>query len=451
MKRSKVSPVWILICIFDFCLLIFDSHIPPAWPLAKRPPLSPETSGREVKTPPLTLEACYQRALKRSEKVQMEKEDIKAAEAQFFKATGEAVGDMDFVMTFQKQQELRTGEGGSVSGSFTDPDRRERKFTLQQPIFRGFRALGALTGAGSLKKEQKGEWIRAKQLLFLDVANAFYSLLREKKNLLVLNEVLQLYQERLKDLEAREQIGRSRATELVSAKARMKVAEAERARAQRTYAVAQDLLEFLTGISLENRELQEEPLPETEIQELNGYLEVAPHRADVEAARQAVKTARSGVLVAQSDFWPEVTLEHNRYNRREGLQADIDWDLLFKVDVPLFRGGETVGKVKEAMSHWRRGKLEYSLAERTATLEIKQAYDQWHSSVAETKALDEAVKASEENFRLQREDYEHDLVSNLDVLEALESLERTRLDANRSYYEMKTNYWNLQIAAGKTP
>ena len=432
-------------------LLLFCS--PPAQAMARRPPVTDENSkarGERRAAPPLTLEECYSLALKRSETVLIQKEDIKEAEAQFFKAAGEALGDVDFVMTYSKQKELPAGEGG-VSGSFTDPDRRERKFVIKQPLFRGFRALGALVGAGSLKKQQKEEWIRAKQLLFLDVADAFYGLLHEKKNLQITDGIYRLYRARIRELVARERIGRSRASELASAKSRMKEIKAERARTRAAHAIAQDLLEFLTGIEIQGRKLQEEELPREAIREINDYLQKVQERSDVEAAKQSMKTASQGVVVAQSGFWPEVNLEHNRYNRREGLQSDIDWDLLFTVNVPLFHGGETVGKVKEAISRWKKEKLNYSYARRKAELEVKQAYQSWVSSVEETRALQEAVKASEENFRLQRDDYTHSLVSNLDVLAALESLHRTRLDANRAYFQMKENYWGLQTAAGAGP
>ena len=415
--------------------------------MAKRPPASAKKMVVPVQRAPLTLQDCYELALKRSETVLIQKEDIKEAEAQFFKAASEALGDVDYEMTYFRQEELPSSEGG-VSGSFTDPDRRERKFVIKQPLFQGFKSLGALVGAGSLKKEQKEEWVRAKELLFLDVASAFYGLLREKKNLQITEGIYHLYGSRIRELISRERIGRSRTSEVATAKVRMKEAEAELARTRAAHAMAQDLLEFLTGKSLQGRKLQEEELPQEAIQEIDDYLQIIGERADVEAAKQAMKTAGQSVVVAQSGFWPTLDLEHNQYNRREGLQTKIDWDLLFTVNVPLFHGGETVGKVKEAISRWKKQKLNYSYTSRKAELEVKQGYQNWVGSVEETRALQEAVNASEENFRLQRDDYTHNLVSNLDVLQALESLHRTRLEANRAYYEMKVNYWALETAVG---
>ena len=437
---------------FVILILGFTLASPEGWPLAKRPPLPKESSKDSVKLPPLTLEECFGLALKRSETVAIQKEEIKEAEAQFFIAASEALGDIDFEMTRERQDPRKGGGSTSDAGSsFSDPDRRQRKFVISQPLFQGFKALGALTGAGSLKKEQKEEWRRAEQLLFLDVARAFYGLLREKKDLEIVAGVHSLLRERVKDLEEREKIGRSRPSEVATAQSRLKVIEAEQARLRGSRAVAQHVLEFLTGMDLEGQELEDDKAPEKSNLEISSYLTSLDGRPDVEAAKQSAKTAWRGVIVAQSKFWPELSIEHTQYVRREGSQSGLDWDFLFKIDVPLFQGGEAVGKMKEAVSKWKQEKLSYYLAKRQAELDIKESYENWLASFDEAESLQEAVKAAEENFRLQKDEYTHNLVNNLDVLEALESLHQTRRDANRTYYQMKENYWGLRVAVADVP
>ncbi len=415
-------------------------------PQTQEPQASVEATGPLL----LSLRGCYELALKRSETVAIQKEEIKEAEAQFFKAASEALGDINFIMDFSRQDNPTGGDPSATARSFTDPERRERKFVIKQPLFQGFKALGALTGAGSLRRDEKEEWRRAKQLLFLDVARAFYGVLREKKELETIEGIHSLFQERIRELEEREKIGRSRSSEVATAQARMKLLERDRARASGALALARYLLEFLIGAPLEKYDLQEEGLPQGGSRGLPHYLEAAEMRADIEAQRQAVKTAWRSVIVAQSEFWPELSLESNQYQRREGLAQDIEWDLLFKVDVPLSRGGETVGKVKEAVSRWKKSKFSYSLAKRKARLEIQESYQNWITSLDETRALEAALQASQENFLLQKDEYTKNLVSNLDVLEALESLFETRREANRADYERKANYWALRIAAGES-
>ena len=59
------------------------------------------------------------------------------------------------------------------------------------------------------------------------------------------------------------------------------------------------------------------------------------------------------------------------------------------------------------------------------------------------------MDAAKKNFELQKEEYERNLVGNLDVLEALETLNNTRRRANEVFYEMKENFWGLKVAIGE--
>lgn len=408
----------------------------------------------EVKFPSLTLRDCFELALQRSETVAIQKEEIEVVEAQFFNALSEALGDADFVITDFRQDAPKPGASGtssdsSLSSTSAARHRRERKFLIAQPIFQGFKSLGALKGAGSLKKQREEEKIRAEQLLFLDVARAFYDLFKLKRDAEILGGIHKLLVERLEDLSEREKIGRSRLSELATAKARLKILEADLARSRGALAVARQILEFLTGIPLDPSQLAEESLEEEKPREAGSYVEKVVLRPDVKAAEQAARVAWNSVVVAQSGLWPELTLENNQYVKREGFQSGFDWDLTLKLDVPLFRGGETIGKVKQALAQYRRAKLVHSRTKREATLDIQQAYQDWISSLERFRALQEALTASEENFKLQKEEYTRNLVSNLDVLDALESLNETGRQTNQAYYEMKANYWRLRVATGE--
>ncbi|MBI2167270.1 MAG: TolC family protein [Candidatus Omnitrophica bacterium] len=462
-RPSGDSPLF-LIFIFLLPILMLSSFSDPAWPMAKRPPAEAGTPGEFSAAPAedhtsqkpevpklLTLEDCFEQARKRSETLAIKEEAVKETTAQFLKATSEALGDVDFEMTRQLQQETVASDPSSVGRALADPDRLESKFTISQPIFQGFKSLGALAGAGNLRKQRKAEWLREKELLFLEVAGVFYRILRLHKEHETLERTHELFRERIRELEAREAIGRSRSSEVLTAQARMKLIDSDRARLQGDLNRAKHIFEFLVGVPAEADQLQEEEIKEPGREELTRLLLQVNERSDVKAAERALKVARQNVTVAQSELWPEVTLEHNQWQRREGSQPDIEWDTLFKVTVPLFRGGETAGKVKEAWSQWKKARLNYRLVKRKAVLDVKEAFELWASSLRVARLLEEARTASEENYKVQKEEYSRNLVSNLDVLEALEGFHSTAREALQAHYEMKQNYRALEVAAGSVP
>lgn len=396
------------------------------------------------------LMECYQLALKRSETIAIEYEEIEESKAAFLKAASEALGDVNFVIDQTHQDSSSSSSDSGVASTFTRSSRRERRFTFAQPVFQGFRALGALSGAGSLRSGRRDEWIRAKELLFLDVSEAFYAVLENYHEVQIIEEIQKLFEERLTELKDRENIGRSRPSESLTATSRRKILDAELALAKGELATSEFLLSYLTGTEMSVSMLEED---ESELglnmdQDLKYYLSLARNRADLRAQEEAVKTSWRNVIIAQSDLWPKLTLEGNHYEKREGFQSGIDWDLLFRINIPIFQGGEVAGNIKSAVSNWNVSKLRQSRVSRESEFEVRQAYENWSTAVKRSKALQDAVTSAEENFRIQKDEYLRNLVSNLDVLEALESLNETKRGSNLVFYDMKTKFQALRVSAG---
>jgi outer membrane protein len=408
-----------------------------------------ETFGDPQPTgPSLTLEDCYQLALVQSETVAIQKEAISRASAQMFEAASQALGSVDFIAT-RNFQDAQPGTSGSNTTIYNDEDVSERKFVITQPLFQGFKAIGALTGAGSYKKQQREAWIRAKELLYRDVAFAFYSVLRFQKELRIIRNTHELLKKRIKELEDREKIGRSRPSEVATAVTQLRVLEANLAGAKGSLATAQFLLEYLTGATIGGRKLEDISTENLGSKTLTDYLGFIDLRPDVQSAEQAVKVAKSGILVAQSGFWPTINLSHSQYTHREGFMSNANWDLLFTVDVPIFSGTETIGQLKDSVSILKQQKLSFSQVRRQAELEIKQSYEGWRFSREQAMSLKKAVASAEENYTLQSAEYRQSLVNNLDVLTALESLHNTQQNENRAFYQMKQDEARLRVAIGE--
>lgn len=429
--------------------LVAASICQPAWAMGSRPPETAPEETVPANLPPLTLEDAYHAALLRSEELAMKKADIDMTWANFLDATSQALGDASFQIEDFRQEDLggSSGDSGATS-SFNRPESRENKFVVSQPLFQGFKSIGALAGAGSLKTQREFSYARAKQLLFLDVANAFYRALESEHALEITSDTLKLLNDRIKDLTQRERIGKSRKSEVVTARSRVNSLKADRARTKGDLQREYRMLEFLTGLELVGRRLSsDEPLPPTE-NPLSHYLEQSKNRPDVESARYALKTAKRNIIVAQSQLWPTVSLDHTQYEKRDGFQSAIDWDLLLKIKVPLFQGGEALSKIKSALVNKQKTDLTLTRAERESDTATKSAYDSLNARFEEYDAFEAAVKTAEENYEVQKEDYALSLVTNLDVLAALENLNQTRLDFNTVHFELLKNYRHLQVASG---
>jgi len=389
----------------------------------------------------LTLADCFALALQRSEVVAIQQELIKENEGRFLQALSGALPRASFEASKKRQD----GTGGSA---FTLRDVPERKFVFSQPLFSGFKEFAAMAGARAERRQRRHEEARAEQLLFVDVSDAFYLVREQREDLAALEAIRAALIGRLEELADRERLGRSRPSEVVSAKAQLRRLEAEIELVRNREVTARQLLEFLTGLARVEGLADLEVSP-PQLASENEYLAKASLRPDVRAAEEAWHVAKKEARVAQASFWPDVDVEGNYYTRRVGASSGVDWDVLLTVNVPLFQGGETAGAVRTASSEARQAKLRFEQTQREAALDIQDTYATLQAAMTRHAVLAKALDASEENYRLQQEDYRLSLVNNLDVLQALEELLTARRDVIHATYEIKRLSRSLQAAVGE--
>lgn len=390
---------------------------------------------------PLTLADCYALTLKQSEKIGIQQELITEAEGRFARALGAVLPQLSFSSSDKRQD----GSGGSA---FTLKEVPERKFVLSQTLFGGFKEAAAMAIARKEKRQRLHEKERVEQLLLLDVANAFYLLFEQRADLKILVRSRKTLVKRMTELKERERLGRSRPSELASTEADLRRIEAEEERIRSGERVVRQLLEFLTGREI--GEIVDTGPPVISLEPEEHYLEKATLRSDVRAFEEAWEVSKKQLTIARAPLWPSVEVEGNYYTERAGAAEGVDWDATLTVDVPIFEGGQAFGAVKEVGARSRAAELRFAEAKRIASLDIREAYVSLQAALARRSALHKALAASEEDYRLQVEDYRLNLVSNLDVLETLEDLERAERDFLHVSFEAKRLYWQLRVASGET-
>ena len=385
----------------------------------------------------LTLKECYTLALARSESIAIQKEYIKETEGQMLQALSTALPKVAFAYS-EKWQDARPNDtwGGSTP---------EGKFTFSQPLFTGFKEFAAIGASKHVGLQRRQELKRAEELLFTDVADAFYLYLNYQQDLEVLENTQKILFERVGELEKRKIIGKSRPSEVASAQAKLRRTEAslEVVRAQKE--VAGQLMEFLIGRPLGRLVEEEIAAEDTALETL--YLK-ADARADVVAAGENFAAYRNNITAARSSFFPTVTLSGNAYTVRGDTYEGNDWDATVAVNVPLFNGLSDFGQVAQARAQANTADLKLSQVKRKALLEIRNAYTKWRAAEEKLKAFDRSAEASEKNYQLQAEDFQKSLVSNLDVLQALEDLQSARRDVVAAKTDLARSYWALKVSTG---
>jgi len=403
------------------------------------------TPNSQVVKASLTLVQAYEKALQRSESVAITAKEIDLAQARFYRSFDYFLPQVHFEMT-RFQQDVDDDVSSSGQLNFGRQRTPEKKFVFSQPLFSGFREIAALSGAGADKKEQRMKLKRAKEVLFVDVMEAYYTLLNSGEDVGVLYAIRRMMSERMKDLDDRVRLGRSRESESKTSFAEMKILESDLVEAKRAQRAAKNLLEFYTGENLESVSLAEENGEEREVLYVPG---AEQGRSDVVQYEQAYIVAQKKVIAANANFFPEISLDGNYYTHRVGFQSGNDWDVTLKFDVPVFEVAQTLGDVKEAASLREQARLEWEERKRQANLEARDALEELRSDLEAERTLEEARRASKENYEILQKEFSTNLVNNLDVLDSLRSYQDTQRRYERARYDAKKSYWRLKLALGE--
>ena len=230
----------------------------------------------------LSLKDCFKAALKRSEVLATQQELVIQAEENYRVAWGAILPSVTGSYSyFHRHAPDLTSSGNNDSSS----GQQTLKIMADQPLFRGFRNFAALNAAKAsiTAQEQARQW--AGTQLYRDVAQAYYTRLAVEKDLNVLDNELDLYSKRIKELQDRIKIGRSRITELLTVQSAQAILKAQREQVSGQLYVAKEVLTFLTGLDQDIKldDIDEVPI---EIGSLESYQSKINARPDIMAAHK---------------------------------------------------------------------------------------------------------------------------------------------------------------------
>lgn len=342
-------------------------------------------------------------------------------------------------------QDSPGASAGAVS-SFSQRYRPQAGFSAHQPLFSGLREYLAVKAARAQSESATLDLRRAESRLYEDVAAAYLGLLGVQKEIAARREIADLTGDRIKELRQRVGVGRSRKSEVLAAESQLSQVESDLAATLGRERVAQFNLRFVTGL---DTDLGPADVSVDAPADLDSYLGRSLSRADIEARRRDLDAARFGVDIQRRQSWPTLFADGNYYLKRpDGFQKDIKWDATLSASLPLFSGGGIAAQTEQARARSRSAELALGLARRRAETEVRSSYDDLRSTLHIVQALERSLDLARKNAEAQSADYRLGLVTNLDVLNALNAVQATRLTLDRARLDAVAAQTRLEVACG---
>lgn len=372
----------------------------------------------------------------------------------------------------EREPQARSGVLPSVSagvgGSVTNFDSRtpdvNRTFnswgpslSLAVPIYRP-QNWEAITQAKLSVASAEATLAQARQDLILRVTQAYFDVLAAQDALAAILENKKAVSEQLAQARREFEVGTKTIVDTHEAQARYDQTVAQEQIARGDLIVKQNALRAIIG---------REPgtlLPLRDAPQLT-----APQPGDVEAwARQAeensygVAVAKATAEIAQREtvrqrqgYWPTVDLTAQlQQNHSDGNSTDNSSNTTRTgtigviLNVPLYTGGLTQSRVREALANEERTKQDLESARRTAAQAARQAYTGVDYGLTQVRALESAEVSANSQLESTRLGYRVGVRINLDVLNAQTQLFNTQRDLKKARYDFLVNGLRLQSAAG---
>ncbi|MFH2139871.1 MAG: TolC family outer membrane protein [Pseudomonadota bacterium] len=119
-----------------------------------------------------------------------------------------------------------------------------------------------------------------------------------------------------------------------------------------------------------------------------------------------------------------------------------------QLNMPLFQGGSTQSKWREAEANREKARQDLENARRNVAVQTRQAYLGVATGIAQVQALQQALKSSESLLSASKLGQEVGVRTSLDVLNAQQQMYATRRDLYQAQYNYLVSNLRLKAAAG---
>ncbi len=397
-----------------------------------------------------TLQNAYEYALGTYESVKIAQEGVVQAES---------VVDQAWTYLYPRltgdAKYTRYSEIIPPSGDFIFQPLREVSagLKLTQPIYTGGRTLAALRTAETLREVSKRDLTAAEQDLMLNVAEAYYGVLKAQKLVEVSRDSVGRMERNRKvtEREARTRNTKANASALLRANTLVSQTRVILMRSEEGLRIMRQKLSMLTDLPQDFAVA--EPAPQTVPPE--GYDQLkAIAIASREEYRKAVlnqTVAAENITIVKGAHYPQIYAEGAlRYKGAD--PSTIDEGRIYygglRLEVPIFEGGLMKAQVSEARSKLRQAELSAALLRRSIESDVYEAYVNLETITTVLKTVRQQYEDARDNFAAVESLFAEGLASSLQLIDAQQTLLVTEREYVSVLYEEQVTILRLQRVAG---
>lgn len=396
-----------------------------------------QTNAQEV-----SLEEAYRSALKKNDYSNQNTGIEGYAEAQYQVSKSNLFPQISAVGTYNKYRLYNDG-----TNLRTQDSAKLGSLVLKQPLFHG----GILSAIDREKASRETSRLMTKQNdlnLYSDVAQSYYHIQILEGSLDILNEVNRNSSKRVDILKRRVKIGKSRETDLLTNQLQSNDIAVELRQAKTDLENERQRFSNLTNLPANSKIKISLVIPS--LKPLSFYIEKSKNSLDLQIQQKNVYISEKTESIASAQHLPSVDLS------LAASKGDISYTTRgtqysggVTLTLPLFEGGGISAQADAAAMKKLTEKSKLNLLQTSLDTSVRNEYAQLSKWIEFYKTYANSIKIAERNYRVSNRDYELGLISNLDLLTALNTYLTTKKNLDNTYFQMKMSELSLAKLIGE--
>lgn len=327
----------------------------------------------------------------------------------------------------------------------------------RQPIYRK-QNLVQMDQAKTQVSQADKQYNLSQQSLILRTTEAYFEVLIAQDNIDLIAAQKAAILSQLDQANATFEVGTATITDVNEAQARYDLVVAQEVAAINELQIAKRLIQSITGnmptaLATVKGDIQVTPLQ----QDMDAWQETAgQNNLTIQIQQDALRLSDQEVERANAGHLPTLDLvgsytdnytngSPSRFSTGNELKTAT---IGLQLEIPLYEGGAISSKARQAVYNKQKAQDDLDLARRQADLETQRNYLNLNSSIAQVKALEQALISSQSQLDSTKLGYEVGVRTSVDVLNAQQQLYSAKKDLLQSRYNYLVNIIRLKSAVG---
>lgn len=350
----------------------------------------------------------------------------------------------------------------NVTGGVGTTDTDTWRLNIRQNVFSWANWM-TLKSASHQVAQAEANYLVARQGLAQRVATQYFAVLAAQDVVESQQAARDAFARQLEQAEKRFEVGLIAITDVMDARAARDNSAAQVIVAKRTLANAQEQLRATVGEYYDrlNKPTDTMPLLSPAPASVDDWVKISmDQNASLLSTRLAADIAREQVGVSFSGHLPTIDLVAGRtYSDVEGtrtlptsvsntLSEAYGKSLSLQITLPIFSGGATQSRVRQAQYNWIAAKERLERSSRETERLARDAYLGVNSGISQVQALKQALESSQTALKAAEAGYEVGTRTAVELLDSRRLLVQAQTNYSQGRYSYLNSLVQLRLASG---